>query len=223
MKVSLVAVTQSHIPRITTAEDLIVYAARVSNPDNQLNTETGGNLIRYCMKHGHWSVFETASMTLEIKTSRAIAAQIIRHRSFTIQEFSQRYAEVSDFEPVELRKQAEKNRQSSTSKVTDAGLESIAKWALDAAKNCYTDLINNGVARECARMILPLCTQTTLYMTGNVRSWIHYFQQRLSDHTQKEHREVAEAAYEIFKKQFPIITNAINGTTQETGQPAGGV
>jgi thymidylate synthase (FAD) len=217
MKVSLVALTQSHIPGITTAEDIIVYAARVSNPSNQLNTETGERLLRYCIRHGHWSVFETASMTLEIKTSRAIAAQILRHRSFTFQEFSQRYAEASDFEPVELRKQGKTNRQASEFMPTDAGLESIVKWALDAAHNCYLDLLKSGVARECARMILPLCTQTTLYMTGSVRSWIHYFQQRLSEHTQKEHREVAQAAYEIFKQQFPTIANAINTqTTEET-------
>lgn len=217
MKVSLVALTQSHIPGITTTEDIIVYAARVSNPSNQLNTETGERLLRYCIRHGHWSVFETASMTLEIKTSRAIAAQILRHRSFTFQEFSQRYAEVDGFEPIELRKQGKTNRQASEFRPTDAGLESIVKWALDATRNCYLDLINNGVARECARMILPLCTQTTLYMTGSVRSWIHYFQQRLSEHTQKEHREVAQAAYEIFQQQFPTIANAINTqTTEET-------
>lgn len=215
MKVSLVALTQSHIPGIATAEDIIVYAARVSNPSNQLNTETGERLLRYCIRHGHWSVFETASMTLEIKTSRAIAAQILRHRSFTFQEFSQRYAEVDGFEPIELRKQGKTNRQASEFRPTDAGLESIVKWALDATRNCYLDLINNGVARECARMILPLCTQTTLYMTGSVRSWIHYFQQRLSEHTQKEHREVAQAAYEIFKQQFPTIANAINTQTTE--------
>ena len=144
-------------------------------------------------------------MGIEITTSRAISAQILRHRSFHFQEFSQRYAEVQQFEPVELRKQAEKNRQSSKQVVTDAGLESIAKWALDAAKNCYIDLINNGVARECARMILPLCTQTTVYMTGTVRDWIHYLRLRTKEDTQKEHREIADAIKVIFNEQFPSI------------------
>lgn len=221
MKVSLIALTQSHIPCITTAEDIIVYAARVSNPANQLNTETGERLLRYCIRHGHWSVFETASMTLEIKTSRAIAAQILRHRSFTFQEFSQRYAEASDFEPIELRMQADKNRQSSSEVLSNEKLTNEVREYINDAIDNYEYLLEKGVARECARMILPLCTQTTLYMTGSVRSWIHYFQQRLSEHTQKEHREVAQAAHEIFKQQFPTISNAINTQTTETGgQPS---
>jgi thymidylate synthase (FAD) len=209
MKVKLISLTQPspelQAQGIKTTQDLIVYAARVSNPSNQLNTATGDKLLRYCMEHGHWSIFEQASMGIEITTSRAISAQILRHRSFHFQEFSQRYAEVQQFEPVELRKQAEKNRQSSKQVVTDAGLESIAKWALDAAKNCYIDLINNGVARECARMILPLCTQTTVYMTGTVRDWIHYLRLRTKEDTQKEHREIADAIKVIFNEQFPSI------------------
>lgn len=218
MKVSLVALTQSHIPGITTAEDIIVYAARVSNPTNQLNTETGERLLRYCIRHGHWSVFETASMTLEIQTSRAIAAQILRHRSFTFQEFSQRYSEVEHFEPFELRRQAETNRQSSCQTMRNQDLEYNIRRFIGGAEALYRELLDAGVARECARMVLPLCVQTTLYMTGSVRSWIHYFQQRLSEHTQKEHREVAQAAYEIFKQQFPTIANAIQNTsTTETG------
>jgi thymidylate synthase (FAD) len=222
MKVSLVALTQSHIPGIKTAEDIIVYAARVSNPSNQLNTETGERLLRYCIRHGHWSVFETASMTLEIKTSRAIAAQILRHRSFTFQEFSQRYSSVQAMEEIELRKQAASNRQSSSEEVDDYKLKFVVKELMGDVFNIYEMLIEEGVARECARMILPLCTQTTLYMTGSVRSWIHYFQQRLSEHTQKEHREVAQAAYEIFKQQFPTIANAIQNTqtTETGGQPS---
>jgi thymidylate synthase (FAD) len=171
---------------------------------------TGEKLLRYCMKHGHWSVFETASMTVEIVTSRAIAAQIIRHRSFTIQEFSQRYAQASEFESVELRKQAETNRQSSSERLGDAALQMRVERAVLALQDCYEDLLEAGVARECARMILPLCTQTTLYMTGSVRSWIHYFQQRLSEHTQKEHREVAKSIFAIFEEQFPTITKALN-------------
>lgn len=222
MKVSLVALTRSLLTGIATAEDIIVYAARVSNPSNQLNTETGERLLRYCIRHGHWSVFETASMTLEIKTSRAIAAQILRHRSFTFQEFSQRYADVRAFEPIELRKQGKINRQSSSDVIDNEKLTNEVREYINDAIDNYEYLLEKGVARECARMILPLCTQTTLYMTGSVRSWIHYFQQRLSEHTQKEHREVAQAAHEIFKKQFPTIANAIQNTqtTETGGQPS---
>jgi thymidylate synthase (FAD) len=211
MKTKLIAVTQSVISDVPDAEGVIVYAARVSNPSNQLNMATGEKLLRYCIKHGHWSVFETASMTVEILTSRAIAAQILRHRSFTFQEFSQRYAEATELEPVELRKQSETNRQSSSEIMQKGGFaDLILRQAMDQAQKVYKELLDEGVARECARMVLPLCTQTTLYMTGSVRSWIHYFQQRLSEHTQKEHREIAQSIFEIFQQQFPIISHAIN-------------
>jgi thymidylate synthase (FAD) len=210
MRTKLIALTQSVIPGVPDAEGVIVYAARVSNPSNQLNMATGEKLLKYCMKHGHWSVFETASMTVEIVTSRAIATQIIRHRSFTIQEFSQRYAEASDFEPVELRKQAETNRQSSSELIDNEKLTNEIREYINDAIDNYEYLLEKGVARECARMILPLCTQTTLYMTGSARSWIHYFQQRLSEHTQKEHREIAQSIFEIFERQFPTITKALN-------------
>ena len=210
MKTKLIALTQSVIPGVPDAEGVIVYAARVSNPSNQLNMATGEKLLRYCMKHGHWSVFETASMTVEIVTSRAIAAQIIRHRSFTIQEFSQRYSCIQAMEQIELRKQAASNRQSSSEVIDDHNLKFVVKELMGDVFNIYERLIEEGVARECARMILPLCTQTTLYMTGSVRSWIHYFQQRLSEHTQKEHREVAQSIFAIFEEQFPTITRALN-------------
>jgi thymidylate synthase (FAD) len=210
MKTKLIAITQSVIPDVPDAEGVIVYAARVSNPSNQLNMATGEKLLTYCMKHGHWSVFETASMTVEIQTSRAIAAQILRHRSFTFQEFSQRYAEATEFEPVELRKQAETNRQSSSEVMSDEYGDYSIRSYLSQVHGFYRELLDAGVARECARMVLPLCVQTTLYMTGSVRSWIHYFQQRLSEHTQKEHREIAQSIFEIFQQQFPIISNAIN-------------
>jgi thymidylate synthase (FAD) len=209
MKVTLAAITNPTVSGITTAEDLIVYAARVSNPSNQFNTETGEKLLRYCIKHGHWSVFETASMTLEIQTSRAIAAQILRHRSFTFQEFSQRYAEATDFEPVELRRQAANNRQSSSEVMDDEHCHHLVSQIMYRAETAYVELLSSGVARECARMILPLCTSTTLYMTGSVRSWIHYFEQRRSEHAQKEHQEVANAAYAIFDEQFPVISAAL--------------
>ena len=209
MSVKLVSVTQPLIDGLKTAEDLIVYCARVSNPDNQLNTETGERLLKYCMKHGHWSVFEQADMTLEIVTSRAISAQIIRHKSFSFQEFSQRYSEVTRIEPIELRKAAEKNRQSSSEVVCDPDLDDSLQTLAYYSQLVYQKLLLNGIAKECARMVLPLATSTTLYMKGSVRSWIHYFQQRLSEHTQKEHRLLAQAAFEIFKQQFPVIAGCM--------------
>ena len=218
MKVRLIATSQPRVDGIPNAEALIVYAARVSNPANQDNYETGERLLRYCIRHGHWSVFETASMTVEITTSRAIAAQLLRHRSFTFQEFSQRYAEATEFEPVELRKQAETNRQSSSDLFKGKNLlwyqvrlgELLAK-----AQELYSELLHDGVARECARMVLPLCTQTTLYMTGSVRSWIHYLEQRLSEHTQLEHRQVAQEIERIFAAEFPTIHNAIKTNNEQ--------
>lgn len=205
---------------VQTAEDLIVYAARVSNPNNQLNTETGDRLLKYCMKHGHWSVFETASMTVEIETTRAIAAQILRHRSFTFQEFSQRYAVVdalSDanlFEIPELRAKAEGgNRQGSAGDAGEVYVPNAAytaneraRQAIGNAQAAYRELISAGIAPECARMVLPLCTKTRLYVTGSCRSWIHYFAQRCSDHAQKEHRELATQIRDThFKQVFPLI------------------
>jgi thymidylate synthase (FAD) len=187
----------------------MVYCARVSNPSNQLNTATGAKLLAYCIEHGHWSVFETASMTVEITTSRAIAAQILRHRSFTFQEFSQRYSEVEHFEAFELRKQAEINRQSSCQQMRNQDLEYNIRRFIGGAEALYRELLDAGVARECARMVLPLCVQTTLYMTGSVRSWIHYLAQRLDEHTQKEHRLIAEQVQEIFATQFPTVNQAL--------------
>lgn len=210
MSVKLVSISQPVVDGLQTAEDLMVYCARVSNPSNQLNTATGASLLAYCIKHGHWSVFETASMTLQIRTSRAIAAQILRHRSFSFQEFSQRYSEATRVEEVELRKQAHKNRQSSTEVIAKGALaEIIMRQALATAENAYADLIDMGVARECARMVLPLATTTTLYMTGSVRSWIHYLAQRLDQHTQKEHRLIAEQVQVIFAAQFPTVNQAL--------------
>lgn len=194
---------------INTAEDLIVHNARVSNPNNQLNTETGERLIQYCIKHEHWSIFEQAFMTVEIKTSRAIAQQILRHRSFTFQEFSQRYAEVQTFESVKLRKQAESNRQSSSDPIADPVCDQLSSTVVAVAYKAYNELLNKGVARESARMILPLCTQTTLYMSGSCRSFIHYISLRCKEDTQLEHREVALAIKEQFRKVFPTISHAL--------------
>lgn len=210
MSVKLVSVSQPVVDGIQTAEDLMVYCARVSNPSNQLNTATGASLLAYCIRHGHWSVFETASMTVEITTSRAIAAQILRHKSFSFQEFSQRYSEAPSVEQVELRQQAEKNRQSSTEVMPKRGFAAmVMRQALASAQKAYQDLLEQGVARECARMVLPLATTTTLYMTGSVRSWIHYLAQRLDEHTQKEHRIIAEQVQSIFAAQFPVVNQAL--------------
>lgn len=209
MKTRLIAITKPLIEGCSTAEELIAYAARVSNPANQNNHETAPRLLTYCIKHGHWSVFETASMTVEVVTSRAIAAQILRHRSFTFQEFSQRYAESSTYENFELRLQDKTNRQASGAVYKDDGNEGMAKGIVQDAFQAYHLLLQYGVSRETARMILPLCTQTTMYMTGNVRSWIHYFQQRCAEGTQKEHREIALSIRAIFDEQFPTISKLL--------------
>lgn len=209
MNAKVVAVTQPLIEGLN-AEQFIVYAARVSNPTNQLNIETTPKLLRYCIKHGHWSIFEQSSMTVEIQTSRAISAQIIRHRSFCFQEFSQRYAQATDYESIELRIQDSKNRQASGVTIVNEKLDSKIKEIVAKADETYKSLISEGISRETARMILPLCTQTTLYMTGSVRSWIHYFEQRCASGTQKEHRLIARKIRDdCFKTHFPIIHGII--------------
>lgn len=212
MNTKLIAVTKPLVEGINTADELIAYCARVSNPTNQLNTETAPRLLKYCVKHGHWSVFETACMTVEIVTTRAIAAQILRHRSFTFQEFSQRYAESTSTEPIELRTQDKKNRQASGNLIGDGDVYACATRAVKAAFDAYETLLKMGVSRETARMVLPLCTKTTLYMTGNVRSWIHYLEQRCAEGTQKEHRDVANAIKQIFIQQFPTVSEAVWST-----------
>lgn len=208
MEVKLISVTQP-VEDIS-PEGLIAYCARVSSP-NQENPNYA-KLLKYCADHGHWSIFEMADMTVEITTTRAIAAQILRHRSFNFQEFSQRYAAAFGYESTPARRQDEKNRQNS---IDD--LSNTAKtWFLDAqeevwkrSKYLYDQAIANGVAKECARMLLPLNTKTRLYMKGSVRSWIHYFQVRCDPATQKEHRDIALAAREIFCEQFPTVATAI--------------
>ena len=208
MKVTKVSVTPD-------AEKLIGYIARVSNPKNQDNPEVAG-LLKYCIKHGHWSIFEQASMTVEIETTRGIAAQILRHRSFTFQEFSQRYADtnlLADEIPMfDLRHQDTKNRQNSTDDVPynkKKDLEyKIAEHFVEAM-DLYNELLASGIAKECARFILPLATPTRLYMTGTVRSWIHYIQLRGGHGTQKEHMDIAHAIEDIFIKEFPITSEAL--------------
>tara|TARA_R110002051_G_scaffold203837_3_gene270133 strand:- start:523 stop:1161 length:639 start_codon:yes stop_codon:yes gene_type:complete len=208
MNVRLISLTQPY-DGLMSCEDLIAYCARVSNPSNQNNTETAPNLLKYLIKHKHWSPFEMASMTLEIKTSRAIAAQILRHRSFSFQEFSQRYSEAQKLEPLELRKQADKNRQSSRDVFKDSQLSAQVRELLSKSLALYKKAIKKGVAKESARLLLPLTTETTMYMSGTVRSWVHYIDLRSKEDTQKEHRDVAESCREIFINNFPNISIAL--------------
>lgn len=210
MEVKLISVTKPTVEGVESAEDIVVYCARVSNPKNQMNMETAPRLIRFLIKHKHWSPFELASMCVEIKTSRAIAAQILRHRSFSFQEFSQRYSEATELEDLELRTPAEKNRQSSSDIISpEDEAYRYAKASMDSALATYKHLIDLGVAKECARAILPLNTQTTIYMNGTLRSWMHYINLRAEENTQKEHREIAEAVKKIFIEQFPNISEAL--------------
>lgn len=212
MRTQIVAITKPLVgDGSMTASEFISYCARVSNPANQFNVMTAPKLLAYCIKHGHWSIFEQASMTVEIVTSRAIAAQIIRHRSFCFQEYSQRYATALEMEPVELRTQDLKNRQASGGAFNQEWASNAVADVTFRAWNLYRELISQGVSRETARMILPMCTQTTIYMTGSVRSWIHYFEQRCADGTQKEHRDIAISIRDtIFKEHFKDIYDAIN-------------
>lgn len=200
------------------AEETIVEIARVSSKRTDKKSKPEG-LINYLIKHKHWSPFEHASMTLEIDTSKAIGIQLIRHRSFTFQEFSQRYQDVNllgdMFEPIELRKQAEDNRQSSTEEfdpvlsLANKKASYIIETYLKASTALYNELLDAGIARETARMILPLCTKTKIYMTGTLRSWIHFFDLRDDGHAQKEIQELAKEGKEIFKQQFPVLSNAL--------------
>ena len=198
------------------AEKTMAYIARVSNPSNQNNDDFAG-LLKYCIKHQHWSVFEQSSMTLEIETTRAIAAQILRHRSFTFQEFSQRYADtnlIASKIPVPaLRKQDTKNRQNSTDDLDEfvkQDIEMTITAHFNHAEKLYKRMLEAGVAKECARMVLPLATPTRLYMTGSCRSWVHYINLRSAHGTQKEHMDIAEACREVFTEQFPIVSKALD-------------
>jgi len=207
MKVSLVTATPD-------AEKLMAYVARVSNPNNQENPNYAG-LLGYCIKHGHWSVFEQAHMTLEIETTRGLAAQILRHRSFTYQEFSQRYASTNllsdQIELPELRRQDTKNRQNSIDDLDPEVVEKLNRQMVtlfSSASSLYTQMLEAGVAKECARFVLPLACPTKLYMTGSVRSWYHYIELRSANGTQKEHMDIALECKRIFKEQFPTVAEA---------------
>ena len=208
-RVKLISVTPD-------AEKHIAYVARVSNPKNQENEKFSG-LLKYCIKHGHWSIFEQSFMTLEIETTRGIAAQILRHRSFTYQEFSQRYADVSylrEHIPLpELRSQDEKNRQNSIDDVDPAVVEKFnieMRKHFDQGIDLYKSMLHAGIAKECARFVLPLATPTRLYMTGSVRSWIHYIELRSAHGTQKEHMDLVKNVRKVFKEQFPIVSQSLD-------------
>jgi len=208
MSVKLVSVTPD-------AEQTMAYVARVSNPNNQENPNYA-KLLGYCIKHNHWSVFEQSFMTLEIETTRGIAAQILRHRSFTYQEFSQRYADsslLSDYIPVpDLRRQDTKNRQNSIDDIGEyekLGLQSKIQNHFAESMRLYKELLSHGVAKECARFVLPLATPTRIYMSGSCRSWIHYIQLRSANGTQQEHMDIALSCRDIFKEQFPAVAEAL--------------
>ena len=197
------------------AEKTMGYVARVSNPNNQDNPKVAG-LLKYCINHQHWSVFEQAHMTLEIETTRGIAAQVLRHRSFTFQEFSQRYADSSMLATTipmfDLRRQDDKNRQNSIDDVDDftkQELEIAVKRFFTESMDLYQQMLRVGIAKECARFVLPLATPTKIYMTGSVRSWIHYIDLRSAHGTQKEHMDIANDAKRVFCEQFPICAEAL--------------
>ncbi len=209
MNVELISVTPD-------AEKTIGYIARVSNPKNQDNPKVAG-LLKYCIEHGHWSIFEQAHMTVQIETTRGLAAQILRHRSFTFQEFSQRYADSSllgkEIPLPALRRQDDKNRQNSIDDIdpfTNQDFQLKMQRHFVDGMHLYKEMLEAGIAKECARFVLPLATPTKLYMTGSVRSWIHYIDLRSAHGTQKEHMDVVEAVRGIFKEQFPITAEALS-------------
>lgn len=203
MNVELISITPD-------AEATIAYCARVSSP-HQDNPDYS-RLLAYCIQHQHWSVFEQATMTVEIETSRMVSAQLLRHRSFCFQEFSQRYAEVQAYEPYEARRQDKSNRQNSIDDLSDdvkREWEIVQQLNFEAAMRRYSWALSVGIAKECARALLPMQTQTRLYMTGSARSWIHYLEVRTGTDTQKEHRDIADEITEIFIQQFPITSEAL--------------
>ncbi len=221
MQVKLISMSTPCLPELhgSSAEEIVVYCARVSSSRKDKQENCAG-LLKHCIEQKHWSIFETVNMCLEITTSRAISHQIVRHRSFAFQQFSQRYAASTKMEPVELRMQAEQNRQSST-KVVDPELESgnleihgktastAIRRHLERSTNLYDSLLRYGVAKETARFILPETTQTRLYMNGTMRSWIHYLEIRDDEHAQLEHQLIAREIKKIFIDLMPITSEAL--------------
>lgn len=208
MNVKLISVTPD-------AEKMMGYVARVSNPSNQENPKVAG-LLKYCVKHQHWSVFEQSFMTLEIETTRGLAAQILRHRSFTFQEFSQRYADSSllstNIPLPELRRQDTKNRQNSIDDIDEFKVQKYQMLMQDHFRDAmalYQTMLDEGIAKECARFVLPLAVPTRIYMSGSCRSWVHYIDLRSAHGTQKEHMDIAEACKKVFIEQFPTVAEAL--------------
>lgn len=210
MNVKLISVTTPKIEGLNSAEDIVSYCARVSNPSNQMNTETAPKLLKYLIKHKHWSPFEMISACVEVTTSRAIMAQILRHRSFSFQEFSQRYSTVTKLEDINWRMQGKTNRQVGDGEITlPEDISNDINNSLKSNLELYNKLIDLGVAKECSRMILPLSTSTTAYMSGTIRSFIHYIDLRSKEDAQKEHRDIAIEIKNIFIKEFPVISEAL--------------
>ena len=214
MKVRLVSYSKSDTIGLDDVKDLIAYCAKVSNPSGQMNMEKADKLLAYLIKHQHWSPFEMATMCVEINTTRAIAQQIIRHRSFSFQEFSQRYSDVGqlgDSVIPHLRRQDKTNRQNS---INDLSQEEVGSFyrriseLFEDSEHLYREMVSAGIAKECARAVLPLNTRTRLYMSGTVRSWIHYLDIRASPETQLEHRQVAEDVLTIFEEELPDVYEA---------------
>ena len=217
MKVELVGLTQPSAPTgCNTAGELVAWAARVSNPENQNNQETAPKLLKYLIKNEHWSPFEMVTVQMSITTTRDISRQIIRHRTFSFQEFSQRYADTNLLDtsiPVpDLRSQDLKNRQNSNDDIPQEKKEeyqALIARHFSEAMDLYNALLQEGVAKECARFVLPLATPTRIYMTGSVRSWVHYIDLRSAHGTQKEHMRIAEECRRIFCEQFPSVSQAL--------------
>ena len=195
-------------------DDLVAYMARVSNPSNQNNTETSAGLIKYLIKHKHWSPFEMVNMCVEINTTRSISTQILRHRSFSFQEFSQRYAGVTAKpEALVVRRQDSTNRQSSIDDVdayTTQDFQIKAQQVYDLSYSLYNEMLEAGIAKECAREVLPLSAPTKLYMNGTLRSWIHYCNLRCGNGTQKEHRDIADDCRSLIEQCFPLVSQALS-------------
>ena len=202
------------------AEQLIVYMARVSAPKNQSKGDTAPKLLNYLIQHKHWSPFEMANMAIEIETTRAISAQILRHRSFAFQEFSQRYADTNELGSAvvpHLRRQDFKNRQNSIDDLTPDEIGNYYRrisQLFEDAEHLYSEMVSNGVAKECARNVLPLATKTKLYMNGTLRSWLHFIDLRTGPETQMEHRQIAEECKKIFTEQFPVVSEAMWGKSE---------
>lgn len=197
-------------------EEYIIFNARLSS-DERLNNETAPKLLRFLIDSKHWSPLDLASLSFEIVTSRAISQQMLRHSSFKFQEFSQRYAEVTDIEPIQLRWKATKNRQSSTDVVDDLYLVQVAANAIRVAEEAYGELVRAGVATESARFVLPLATQTTIVLHGTLRSWIHFFEQRCSDHAQLEIQDIAYEVRKVMSIECPWVAEAL-GWRKDTNE-----